>query len=76
MRMNIEQRLTGTIWSFRLGAFASGVPLNVDLDVVLSVLDYTTCAALPRRLLGYAPPPRPARSGAGSCPPADHHHPS
>jgi hypothetical protein len=30
------------------------VPLNVDLDVVLSVLAQTVCAALRRRLPGYA----------------------
>ena len=29
-------------------------PLNVDLDVVLSVLAHTICAALRRRLPGYA----------------------
>lgn len=36
------------------GLGAGAVPLNVDLDVVLSVLAYTVCAALRRRLPGYA----------------------
>lgn len=52
-RMNIEQRLAETIRSFGLDALASAVPLNVDLDVVLSVLAHTACAALRRRLPGY-----------------------
>ena len=39
----------------RSGCFlASAVPLNIDLDVMLSVLAHTTCAALRRRLPGYA----------------------
>lgn len=33
---------------------SSAVALNVDLDVVLSVLAGATCAALRRRLPGYA----------------------
>jgi hypothetical protein len=37
-----------------LGALAGAVLLNVDLDVVLSVLDYATCAVLHRCLPGYA----------------------
>ena len=37
-RMNIEQRLAEAIKSFSLDALAGAVPLNVDLDVVLSVL--------------------------------------
>ena len=53
-RMNIEQRLAEAIRSFHLDALASAVPLNVDLDVVLSVLAHTVCAALRRRLPGYA----------------------
>jgi hypothetical protein len=53
-RMNIEQRLAEAIRSFGLDALAGAVPLNVDLDVVLSVLAYTVCAALRRRLPGYA----------------------
>jgi hypothetical protein len=49
-RMTIEQRLAEAIRSFHLDALASAVPLNVDLDVVLSVLAGATCAALRRRL--------------------------
>ena len=52
--MNIEQRLAEAIQSFGLDALAGAVPLNVDLDVVLSVLAHTLCAALRRRLPGYA----------------------
>ena len=52
--MNIEQRLAESIRSFGLDALAGAVPLNVDLDVVLSVLAHTVCAALRRRLPGYA----------------------
>jgi hypothetical protein len=58
--MDIEQRLAEAIRSFGLDALAGAVPLNVDLDVVLSVLAHTVCAALPvcaalrRRLPGYA----------------------
>ena len=52
--MNIEQRLAEAIRSFGLDALAGAVPLNVDLDVVLSVLAHTICAALRRRLPGYA----------------------
>jgi len=52
-RMNIEQRLAEAISSFSLDALAGAVPLNVDLDVVLSVLAHTLCAALRRRLPGY-----------------------
>jgi hypothetical protein len=52
-RMNIEQRLAEAISSFGLDALAGAVPLNVDLDVVLSVLAHTLCAALRRRLPGY-----------------------
>jgi hypothetical protein len=53
-QMNIEQRLAEAIQAFHLDALASTVPLNVDLDVVLSVLAHTVCAALRRRLPGYA----------------------
>ena len=53
-RMNIEQRLAEAIRSFGLDALAGAVPLNVDLDVVLSMLAHTVCAALRRRLPGYA----------------------
>lgn len=54
-RMTIEQRLAESIRSFHLDALASAVPLNVDLDVVLSVLAGAVCAGLRRRLgTGYA----------------------
>ena len=52
-RMTIEQRLAEAIRAFHLDSLASSVPLNVDLDVVLSVLASTICAALRRRLPGY-----------------------
>jgi len=52
-RMNIEQRLAESIRSFHLDALAGAVPLNVDLDVVLSVLAGAICASLRRRLTGY-----------------------
>jgi len=52
-RMTIEQRLAEAIRSFHLDALSSAVPLNVDLDVALSVLAQATCAALRRRLPGY-----------------------
>jgi len=52
-RMNIEQRLAEAISSFGLDALAGAVPLNVDLDVVLSVLAHTVCAALRRGIPGY-----------------------
>jgi hypothetical protein len=53
-RMNTEQRLAEAIQAFSLDALAGAVPLNVDLDVVLSVLASTVCAALRRRLPGYS----------------------
>ena len=37
-RMTIEQRLGEAIRAFHLDALSSSVPVNVDLDVVLSVL--------------------------------------
>ncbi len=49
-RMTIEQRLAEAIRAFHLDALASAVPLNVDLDVVLSVLAGAVCASLRRRL--------------------------
>ena len=52
-RMTIEQRLAESIRSFHLDALSSAVPLNVDLDVVLSVLAGAVCASLRRRLGGY-----------------------
>jgi hypothetical protein len=57
MRMSIEQRLAEAIRSVSLDALASAVPLHVDLDVALVVLARTTCAALRRRLPGYATTP-------------------
>ena len=53
-RMTIEQRLAEAIRSFHLDALSSAVPLNVDLDVALSVLASAVCAALRRRLPGQA----------------------
>ncbi len=53
-RMNIEQRLAESIRSFHLDALSSAVPLNVDLDVALTVLAHTVCQALRRRIPGYA----------------------
>lgn len=49
-RMTIEQRLAEAIRAFHLDALSSAVPLNVDLDVVLSVLAGAVCASLRRRL--------------------------
>ncbi len=51
--MNTGQRLAEAIQAFGLDALAGAVPLNIDLDVVLSVLASTVCAALRRRLPGY-----------------------
>ena len=52
-RMTIEQRLAEAIRSFHLDSLSSAVPLNVDLDVALSVLASAICAALRQRLPGY-----------------------
>lgn len=52
-RMTIEQRLGEAIRAFHIDALAGAVPLNVDLDVTLSVLAHTVCTALRRRLPGY-----------------------
>ena len=52
-RMGIKQRLAEAIRSFHLDALASAVPLNIDLDVVLTVLAGAICACLRRRLTGY-----------------------
>jgi hypothetical protein len=52
-RTTIEQRLAEAIRAFHLDALSSAVPLNVDLDVVLSVLAGAVCASLRRRLPGY-----------------------
>jgi hypothetical protein len=43
-----------TLWGPRDGRPRRRHPLNVDLDVVLSVLAHTVCAALRHRLPGYA----------------------
>ena len=53
-RMNIEQRLAEQIRSFGLDSLAGAVPLNIDLDVVLSVLAHTLCQAIRRRFPGYS----------------------
>ena len=53
-RMGIEQRLAETIRSFHTDALSSAVPLNVDLDVALSVVASAVCTSLRRRLAGYA----------------------
>jgi len=52
-RMTIEQRLAESIRSFGVDALCGAVPLNVDLDVALSVLAGAVCASLRRRLTGY-----------------------
>jgi len=52
-RMAIEQRLAESIRSFHVDALAGAVPLNIDLDVALSVLAGAVCASLRRRLTGY-----------------------
>ena len=52
-RITIEQRLAESIRSFHVDALSGSVPLNVDLDVALSVLANTVCASLRRRLTGY-----------------------
>src|SRR6266498_515453 len=52
-RMTVEQRLAESIRSFHLDALCSAVPLNVDLDVVLSVLAGAVCASLRRRFTCY-----------------------
>jgi hypothetical protein len=53
-RMNIEQRLAESIRSFHIDALSSAVPLNVDLDVALSVVASAVCTSFRRRLAGYA----------------------
>src|SRR5207244_11850056 len=50
----IHQRISAVTYSYDLDALAGADPLNVDLDVVLSVLAHTVCAALRRRLPGYS----------------------
>ncbi len=75
-RMNIEQRLAEAIQSFGLDALAGAVPLNADLDVVLSVLAHTVCAALRRRLPGYhaATPDTLQRRFLNTGGVIEHHH--
>jgi hypothetical protein len=51
--MTSQQRLAEAIRAFHLDALASAVALNVDLDVVLTVLADASYAALARRLPGY-----------------------
>jgi transposase len=53
-RMGIEQRLAEWIRAFHIDALSSAVPLNVDLDVVISVLASAVCDSLRQRLRGYA----------------------
>jgi transposase len=53
-RMGIEQRLAEWIRAFHIDALSSAVPLNVDLDVVISVLASAVCESLRQRLRGYA----------------------
>jgi len=52
-RMTIEQRLAESIRSFHVDAPTGSVPLNIDLDVALTVLANAVCASLRRRLTGY-----------------------
>ena len=53
-----------------LDALVGAVPLNVDLDVALSVLANTVCARLRRRLPGYGTAPPTPSSGGSSIPAA------
>ena len=69
-RMNIEQRLAEAIRSFGLDALAGAVPLNVDLDVVLSVLAHTVCAAASPADPATTPPPPTPCNAASSAPAA------
>jgi hypothetical protein len=78
-RMNIEQRLAEAIQAFSLDALADAVPLNADLDVVLSVLAHTVCAALRRRLPGHPRHPAaavPVHRRDHHQPPRPDHHPA
>ncbi len=52
-RMDVEQRLAEWIRAFHIDALSSSIPLNVDLDVVLSVLAGAVCASFRRRLRSY-----------------------
>ena len=53
-RMTIEQRLAEIIRAFCADALSSTVNLNVDLDIMLTVLAQALIAALRARLPGYA----------------------
>jgi hypothetical protein len=53
-RMTIEQRLAEIIRAFCADALSSTVNLNVDLDIMLTVLVQALLAALRNRLPGYA----------------------
>ena len=53
-RMTIEQRLAEIIRAFCADALSSTVNLNVDLDIMLTVLAQALLAALRGRLPGYA----------------------
>jgi transposase len=53
-RMTIEQRLAEIIRAFCADALSSTVNLNVDLDIMLTVLAQAVLAALRVRLPGYA----------------------
>jgi transposase len=53
-RMTIEQRLAEIIRAFCADALSSTVNLNVDLDIMLTVLAQALLAALRNRLPGYA----------------------
>ena len=64
-RTTIEQRLAEAIRSFHLDSPSSAVRLNVDLDVVLSVLAGAICTALRRRLPGHhTAPPKPCNNAS------------
>lgn len=52
-RMRIEQRLAESTRSLGLDVLAGAVPVNVDLEVVLTVLAHTICAAMRRRQSEY-----------------------
>ena len=52
--MTIEQRLAEIIRAFCADALSSTVNLNVDLDIMLTVLAQALIAALRARLPGYA----------------------
>ena len=72
-RMTIEQRLAEAIRSFHLDSLSSSVPLNVDLDVVLSVLassDLRRAPPTPPRL-----PHRHPRHPPTTLPPNRRRHP-